>query len=411
MGKWKIALASTLMVALLSVGNYEMGAAENNALKAPGEPKKELPEQITRFAGDADDAFAYPDAVRGIYVSGHSAGGDRMEELLDFVEQTDLNAMVIDIKDDRGYLTYQSEDGHFGNETSLIEDLPALMEALHERNIYPIARIVVFKDTLLAHERPDLSFISDGSVWSNNKGESFVNPFEKEVWDYNVEVAKRAADLGFQDIQFDYVRFPEGFETRDEELEYSFGSYDEKKERVQGRVDAVSDFVAYAGEALSDYGVNISVDIFGYATMIEEAPGIGQNVSRIAENADVLSSMIYPSHWTPHFGIDTPDAAPYELIDAYTKVENPLLARLDDPPLSRPWIQDFTASWLGSGNYIPYGKEEVEAQIQALYENDIHEYLLWNAGNTYTQGVKHNPSRGENKPITDTNEKSSWFKQ
>ncbi|QQK76936.1 putative glycoside hydrolase [Salicibibacter cibarius] len=410
MGKWKIALAATLTVALLGIGNHNAGATESHTLKAAGEAKKEIPEQMTRFVENADDAFAYPDAVRGIYVSGHSAGGERMEELLDFVEQTDLNAMVIDIKDDRGYLTYQSEDGHFDNETALIENPARLMEQLNERDIYPIARIVVFKDTYFANQRPDLSFLSDGSVWSNNQGESFVNPFEKEVWDYNVEVAKRAADLGFQDIQFDYVRFPEGFETRDEDLDYSFGSYDEKKERVQTRVDAVSDFVTYAGDRLSDYDVNISVDIFGYAAMIEEAPGIGQNFSRIAESTDVISSMIYPSHWTPHFGIETPDAAPYELIDAYTKVEKPLLTRLDDPPLSRPWIQDFTASWLGPGNYIPYGKEEVEAQIQALYENDIHEYLLWNAGNTYTEGVQHHPGRGENKPINDTNEKSSLCK-
>ncbi|QDI90885.1 GTP-binding protein [Salicibibacter halophilus] len=402
MGRWKNALALTLSVVLFLIGNYDAETAETDTLKVPGETKKELPEQIPRFIED-HDAVAYPDAVRGIYVSGHSAGGKRMERLLDFVEETELNAMVIDVKDDQGYVTYQMENERFDHNApfshGLIKDPDALMETLKERSIYPIARVVVFKDTFLAKQRPDLSFQSNGSVWANNQGESFVNPFEKEVWDYNIEVAKKAAELGFQDIQFDYVRFPEGFETRDEALDYSLGSYGGKKDRVQARVDAVSDFVAYAKGALSDYDVNVSVDIFGYAATIEEAPGIGQNFSKIAENVDVISSMIYPSHWTSHFGIDVPDAAPYELIDAYSKEETQLLSTLDNPPVTRPWIQDFTASWLGPGNYIRYGRKEVEAQIEALDENDIHEYLLWNAGNTYTEGVNHDTNEGEN--ITD----------
>lgn len=268
-----------------------------------------------------------------------------------------------------------------------------MMSILEEHQIYPIARIVVFKDTVLAEMRPDLSFLENGKVWKNRRGEAFVNPFLKEVWDYNVDIAIKAAKLGFMDIQFDYVRFPEGFERRDDILEYDVGTYTDGDDNVQKRVDAVTDFVAYAREQLEPYGVDVSVDIFGYAATISEAPGIGQNFSRISENVDVISSMIYPSHWTPYFGIDKPDLYPYELVSAYAKVENEVLGALENPPVSRPWIQDFTASYLGPGNFKRYGKEEVEAQIRALYENGIYEFLLWNAGNRYTENVNYlNPS-------------------
>src|SRR5690606_18689287 len=148
---------------------------------------------------------------------------------------------------------------------------------------------------------------------------------------------------------------------------------------------------AYAREKLQPYGVEVSVDIFGYAATLPEAPGIGQNFSRISENVDVISSMIYPSHWTSYFGIAKPDLEPYKLVEEYAKVENKVLSKLDEAPVSRPWLQDFTASYLGAGNYKRYGKAEVEAQIRALNEQGIDEFLLWNAGNSYSPGVDYTP--------------------
>jgi len=351
-------------------------------------------QQIKRFTYDSGLEFTYPDAVRGIYVTGNSAGGSRFDSLVDLVDQTDLNAMVIDVKEDHGNITFNLEEGSpFASITkNYIEDPEAMMKILEEKEIYPIARIVVFKDTVLANERPDLSFTKNGKVWENGGEESFVNPFEKEVWEYNIAIAEEAAKLGFQEIQFDYVRFPEGFETRDEELDYTLGDYeDSKHDNVQRRVEAITDFIAYSREALSAYDVDVSVDIFGYAATIPEAPGIGQNFSKISENVDVISSMIYPSHWTSHFGIDMPDKEPYRLVMEYAKLENELLDTLDNPPTSRPWIQDFEAPWLYDGPVQQYGKAEVEAQIKALSENGIDEYLIWNAGNTYTENVDYTP--------------------
>nr|WP_240633198.1 putative glycoside hydrolase [Paenibacillus montanisoli] len=402
--------------------------------------------------------------MRGIYVTGWSAGGERMKTLLQLVDDTELNAMVIDIKDDDGYITFKPEGelSQFGQ--AYIRDPGALLKTLHEHNIYPIARIVAFKDTVLAKKRPDLSYVLNGKVWRNGNGDGFINPFLKENWDHNIKAAILAAKAGFQEIQFDYVRFPEGFEKKDKVLDYSMGEYKDKKPAkfieeekayaeamaaydaglaplqeafdtaetayngaatddnkaardaaqkalsdykktkpeapdfsekaryTQLRVDAVTDFVQYAREQLKPYGVKVSVDIFGYSATLPEAPGIGQNFSRISENVDVISSMIYPSHWNDgYFGIKHPDTEPYRLVQEYAKREKEKLSALASPPISRPWIQDFTASWLKSGSYIRYGKEQVDAQIRALKDAGIHEYLIWNASNKYSANVNYTP--------------------
>lgn len=348
------------------------------------------------FLYDSGLKFEYPDAVRGVFVTGHSAGGSRFDKLVNLIDTTDLNAMVIDFKEDAGHLTYEPEEGSELAKLDIgqpyVKDFRAVLEKMEEKQIYPIARVVVFKDSVLAEKKPEWSYMDGNSVWANGRGESFVNPYLKEVWDYNVQIAIEAAKLGFKEIQFDYVRFPEGFEKRADTLKYSKGEYDlEEYTGTQSRVAAVTDFVAYAKEQLKPYDVEVSVDIFGYSATLPEAPGIGQNFSKISEHVDVISSMIYPSHWTSYFGIAKPDLEPYKLVSEYAKVENSKLAELESPPTSRPWLQDFTASYLGSGNYMRYGKAEVEAQIKALNDNGIEEFLLWNAGNSYSTGVDYTP--------------------
>ncbi|WP_409304660.1 putative glycoside hydrolase [Peribacillus sp. SCS-155] len=356
---------------------------------------KQIPNGMKRFVFDSGLHFERPEAVRGIYVTGHSAGGSKFNELVKMMNETELNAMVIDIKDDWGNVTYKSSvpgSPYADIGKNYIKDPKKVLKILEDKQIYPIARVVVFKDSLLSKKKPELSYVDGKAVWKNGRGESFVNPFLKEVWDYNVGIAIEAAKMGFQEIQFDYVRFPEGFEKRDKTLKYNMGQYkDLKIENTQKRVKAVTDFVAYAKEKLKPYGVKVSVDIFGYSATLPEAPGIGQNFSKISEHVDVISSMIYPSHWTSYFGIAKPDLEPYKLITEYAKLEKKKLSELKTPPVSRPWLQDFTASYLGAGNYKKYGKAEVEAQIKALKDQGINEYLLWNAANRYTAGVDYTP--------------------
>lgn len=377
---------------MYNIAGEEVLIARSHAMKKTSIELFDIQASAKRFTYDSGLKFAYPDAVRGIYVTGPSAGGSRFLSLLKLVETTDLNAMVIDIKDDRGNLTYKPEKGSPYEDIArnYIENPRKLLEILEEKSIYPIARIVVFKDSVLAKGYPKLSFKENGKVWTNDNGEAFVNPFLKEVWEYNVNIAKKAAELGFQEIQFDYVRFPEGFEYYDKKLDYKKGKYgDPGIDNVERRVEAVTDFIAYAKKELAYYDVDVAVDIFGYAATIPDTPGIGQNFVKIAKNVDVISAMIYPSHWTSYFGIPFPDKEPYRLVSEYAKVENEVLAKLKNPPVSRPWIQDFEAPWLYSGAPTQYGKVEVEAQIRALKENGINEFLVWNAGNSYTLHVDY----------------------
>jgi hypothetical protein len=401
---------------------------ENEEIKIPEELREK--EEIKK---EPEITFEYPEAVRGIYVTGHSAGASRFEKLLKLVDDTDLNAMVIDIKDDYGNITFKVDGTPFEElGKNFIKDPKELIKVLAENKIYPIARIVVFKDSKLAEKYPEYSFKINGKIWRNGKEEAFVNPFNYEVWEYNVEIAKIAVELGFQEIQFDYVRFPEGFEKREKYMEYSLGDYTEEKllprlkkeikkiaddestdkskdeisdkniekntdvlpkyDPVQARVMAVTDFVEYAYNELEPLGVKISVDIFGYTATRSEAPGIGQSFTEVSKHVDVISSMIYPSHWSfGYFGIPKPDKEPYRLVKEYVIAEKEKFTELESPPVSRPWIQDFTATWLKKGNYIRYGKEEVEAQIRALNEGGIDEFLLWNPTNKYTLGVDYTP--------------------
>ncbi|MDO3678391.1 putative glycoside hydrolase [Paenibacillus ehimensis] len=325
--------------------------------------------------------------VKGIYVTAHSAGGSRMNTLLKLMDDTELNSMVIDLKDDWGYITYDTGNPELNAmETTqkIITDMPKLMSTLQEHQVYPIARIVVFKDTVLAKKRPDLSFVNpDGSVWGNGKNppESFVNPYKKEVWDYNIAIAKEAAKAGFKEIQFDYVRFPEGFEKRADTLKY------DKDER--SRIEAVAEFVKYAREQLTPLGVRVSVDIFGYAASVPAAEGIGQDFQKISQNVDVICPMIYPSHYSNGwYGAKVPDAAPYVTINGAMKDTAKKLDPLQSlKPVVRPWIQDFTATWVPG--HIRYGKKEIEEQVRALKDNGIEEFLLWNAVNTYTTNVDY----------------------
>jgi len=368
-------------------GNSQSDALKKNNDKNTNENKVDYPK----------------DGVKGIYVTSNSTQGAKMDELVKFVKDSNLNTMVIDVKDDTGNITMKLNTGNkqVDKNTLDIVDGKKLLKKLHDNNIYPIARIVTFKDTKLANEHPEWTFKnSDGSVWTNGKGDSFVNPFMKEVWKYDIDVAKAAAKAGFQDIQFDYVRFPEGFENQADSLTYNKGEYkNSQMSSGDQRVDTITKFLEYANKELKPMGVNVSADVFGYSALVENAPGIGQSFPKISKNVDAISSMIYPSHWSNgDFGLQAPDTEPYKTVNRYIQKENSLLDTLGkDKPISRPWIQDFTASYLGAGNYIDYDAKAISEEVQALKDNGVNEFLLWNAGNDYTEGVNYNPKKGNAK--------------
>lgn len=367
--------------------SIKISLRNSSLLKIP----KNLPQE---FFYDSGITIPYPlDGVKGIYVQA-KVMGKNPQSVIKFLNDTPLNSIVLDVRDDHGHITLDlpTDNHRIGvNTTFEIPDRNALMKNLEENQIYPIARIVAFKDTTLSFQRPDLSFKTQkDNVWTNGGGEAYLNPFKKENWEYAAEIAIASAKAGFKEVQLDYVRFPEGFEVFANNLVYDKEDYAQIQDDGQARVAAITEFIAFIREKLKPYGVKLSVDIFGYAATIDEASGIGQNFSKIAQEVDTISSMIYPSHWGEgSFNILSPDKEPYKLVYSYMKMENDILSKINPSPISRPWLQDFTAPYLGEGNYQVYGAKQVSEQIQALKDTGIKEYLIWNANTDYSDGVEY----------------------
>ena len=419
--------------------------------------------------------------VKGIYVSGPMAGTAGMDNLIALVDRTELNALIIDVKNDDGYLTCELDvplAEQIGSEKHYIKDLPALVQTCKEKNIYLIARVVAFKDPILAEKMPEWSLHnSDGSIFRDKSGLAWVNPYRKEVWEYLASVGEAAIKAGFDEIQYDYVRFS----TDSRMKQVDFG--DSTKGRT--KIEAISGFTLYASERIHAAGGRISADVYGVVIDSEEDQQIvGQNYVEMSRSLDAISPMIYPSHYGPYnYQIPVPDAQPYDTVLAAMQASKMVLAGLDpktgkkpvsadvsgndavdaaiaggkavsgnnaadaaadskstsgttavsgndaaqdaedaqaadgaqaaadaqaaedaaaktfalskeeiaqlDPTTGvqatvRPWLQDFTATWVKG--HISYGPEEIRAQIQAVYDAGYEEWILWNAANRYTEG-------------------------
>lgn len=441
--------------------------------------------------GSVEDAAAVKELnrvkVKGIYVSGPMAGTAGMDNLIALVDRTELNALVIDVKNDDGYLTCELDvplAEQIGSEKHYIKDLPALVQTCKEKNIYLIARVVAFKDPILAEKMPEWSLHnSDGSIFRDKSGLAWVNPYRKEVWEYLASVGEAAIKAGFDEVQYDYVRFS----TDSRMKQVDFG--DSTKGRT--KTEAISGFTLYASERIHAAGGRISADVYGVVIDSEEDQQIvGQNYVEMSRSLDAISPMIYPSHYGPYnYQIPVPDAQPYDTVLAAMQASKMVLAGLDpktgkkpvsadvsgnnavdaaivggeavsgnnaadaaadsqstsgttavsgndaaqdaedaqaadgaqatadaqaakgaqaaedaaaktfalskeeiaqlDPTTGvqatvRPWLQDFTATWVKG--HISYGPEEIRAQIQAVYDAGYEEWILWNAANRYTEG-------------------------
>ncbi|SET72706.1 hypothetical protein SAMN05660297_03287 [Natronincola peptidivorans] len=332
------------------------------------------------------EPYKVTEKVKGIFMTGHSVGlTERFNRTIDLTKQSVVNAWVIDVKDDYGTMTYRSSVPmvkEVGADSSVkVRDFHLIMEALRENDIYPIARIVSFKDKQAATARPDLAIKSNtGAVWRDRKGDAWLNPYNRETWDYLVDIAREAAEKGFKDIQFDYVRFP----TDGNRAIIDYGEAGKKETMAE----AIAAFLEYAREELKEHGVIISADIFGLVTTVSDDMRLGQHLETLVPATDVLLPMVYPSHYAlGTYGVAIPDKDPYTIV--YTSMntarERAEALETDRPKaILRPWLQDFTASYLGAGLYKRYGKAEIEAQIKATYDAGLEEWVLWNASNRYT---------------------------
>ncbi|MCH5342955.1 MAG: putative glycoside hydrolase [Acetatifactor sp.] len=320
--------------------------------------------------------------VRGIYVTGPRAGSSSMEELIALVDETELNTMVIDVKNDEGNITYRMDlpaAQEMGVCINYIPDMEGLMQTLKEHDIYTIARIVCFKDPYLAEGQPELMLRNpDGTPFTDSYGLAWVNPYKEGVWEYLTQVSEAAIDMGFDEIQFDYVRFPIGSEADAADYGVDMESYPKEQ--------AIADFLAYASERIHAKGALVTADVFGTIIGSEtDVKKVGQNYVTLGKTVDVLCPMVYPSHYGNQvFGLSVPDAYPYETVHAALgqSVEELAVLPEEDRANVRPWLQAFTATWVSG--HISYGDEQIRQQIQAVYDAGYEEWLLWNSTNRYS---------------------------
>ena len=314
--------------------------------------------------------------VRGIYVTANRAGSEEhIRELAEACAGSEINAMVIDVRTEEGFVTFEGIGyaDALGISRGVIPDAGRLLEILKENGIYPIARLVAFKDANTHNIKPELYIKNqNGSLWKDPDGFPWLNPYDREACEFVLEIAKGAAELGFREIQFDYVRFA---------AVASLDRADMGETGERTKTQAIEDFLSLAMETLRPYGVKVSADVYGTVINSDvDAAIVGQDYAAIAGIVDVICPMVYPSHYAPgSMGIDFPDLAPYDTIYRSMALSTERLSKIpagSRKATVRPWLQEFTATWISP--HLAYTWEERNRQIQAAYDAGLSEWLLWN---------------------------------
>lgn len=358
-----------IMVAAVS----GLAALSQRPVKEVKSVKHEAPKRIKRVQ---------PFYTKGIYLSSWTAGDNsRMNQIIDFLGRTELNTLVIDIKDSTGHVAYDSQVAQvkqWDSKEVKINNLNRLLDNLYQKGIYTIARLPVFEDTELAVKNPNLALKnkSTGKIWRDHKGLAWVDPASEEVWAYNIALAREAFELGFDEVNFDYVRFPSDGDIS--QITYPF--WDGKT----AKAEVMRKFFEYQKINLEKYGPR-SVDLFGLNLWhVDDGSdmNIGQRLVHAMPYFDYICPMVYPSHYPPNFdGFANPAAYPYEIIYRNLNKVKPVFERWSQTPnvskvYLRPWLQAFN---LGA-NYTP---EMVLAEKKAVEDGGGYGWLLWNAKNNY----------------------------
>jgi hypothetical protein len=342
--------------------------------RAHGYQRAELP--LAEAAGEGPVEIRLGAVTpRGLYLSFYGVGSKVLRgPALKLIEETELNALVIDVKGDRGMIPYRSSiplAAEIGAQRIItVRDVEGLITHFKEKGIYLIARIVVFKDDLLAAARPELAVRTPaGGIWRDRENLAWVDPFRREVWEYNIRIAEEAARLGFDEIQFDYVRFPD-----------RRGVVFSQPNTEANRVAAIGGFLAAARERLIPYNVFLSADLFGYVAWNQNDTDIGQTLAAVAPSVDYLSLMLYPSGF--QFGIPgyrNPVQAPYETVHLTLKRAS---QRTGLPATRfRPWLQAFKDYAFDRRHF---SDAEIRAQIRASEKFGSTGWMLWNPRNAYS---------------------------
>ncbi len=344
--------------------------------------------------------------IRGLYLTSYSAGSSKkIDEIIDFMKGSALNAVVLDIKDYSGYISYDSKVAlveELQTDRPLIDDLPAVIKKLHDNDIYVIARQTVFQDPALSEKKPEWAVKNSatGGVWNDNKGLGWMDASHQEVWDYNIDIAREAIGLGFDEINFDYIRFPS-------DGKMSLMQFANMNGRTKAEV--MADFFKYLYENLKAEPAYISGDLFGLTTERDDDMNIGQQLEDAALYFDYVCPMVYPSHYpTGYLDLKNPAEHPYEVITQAMKkgtqsiqpVTTEIIEKATDEngqeieikkettttyrAKIRPWLQNFNMGAV-------YTPAMIDAQIIASAEQGGYGYLLWNARNVYNYAPVNNP--------------------
>lgn len=329
-----------------------------------------------------------PDIVKGIYLTGYTfSSKSRRNELAELINSTELNSMVIDIKDPNGEFMFHFSDPRLASaplSPAVLdnETYSAILADLQNQEIYTIARVVTFQDDAAARNLPEESLKNkSGTIWQNWKGLTWLDMTNPKAWEIPVIKAREAAALGFDEIQFDYIRFPSDGNVN--QIAYHDLPDDKYKYEV------LAEFFAYLDEELKDIEIPISIDLFGLTYHLREDPhydlNIGQRLIDAAQYFDYISPMVYPSHYpTGYLGYANPAAYPYQVIDKAMKDGNQIITNLEHSTAqTRPWIQDFDMGAV-------YDANMVRLQIDAVEDNDGSGWLLWSPRNVYTVGALKN---------------------
>lgn len=368
-----------MLVVLPFTGLLLLGTAVFFLVRYQPRAMTNLPRELSAAAH-----LPMPDRVKGIYLTAFTAGAkNQLAELLGLVERTELNTVVVDVKKESGALAFVPLDSELYATTSTVflPPLEELTASLHQKGIYVIARISVFQDPWFAEHSPWALRNKEGGLWTDRKGVRWTDPAAEEVWRYNAAIAVEAWRRGFDEIQFDYIRFPTDGEVG--KIVYPVWDGAEPKRSVIQR------FFRFLHDELAAKGIPVSVDLFGYSVRLDDDDlGIGQHAADALPYVTAVSPMVYPSHYyRGSYGFDRPAEHPGEIVAKSMEIARQLVA--SSTPRSatiRPWLQDFDIGAV-------YDAKKVRAEIDAAEAGGVSGWLLWNARNVYTEEALNNESK------------------
>jgi len=382
--------------------DYVAVASEATALESTSQATTSIPAQET--AASSTPIFvathvATPEPVKAIYMTSWAAGNDKFRKhLFDLVDTTEINAVMIDVKDYSGRISFEMEDPMIqasGAVEKRIPDIKEFIAELHERGVYVIARISVFQDSYMIDVHPDWAVkTSSGAIWKDYKGVKWLDAAAKPVWDYITKIGEESYKVGFDELNFDYIRYPSDGNLEDIAYTWAEG---------RPRHEVMKDFYKYIHDHFTPLNIPTSADLFGLTTSAEGDLGIGQILEYALEYFDYVAPMIYPSHYGKGFnGFAKPALYPYEVIKialengiAKAQATTTRISWLGEEPIAsttpqrytkkshessklRPWLQAFD---LGA----VYTPEMIREQIQATYDVGLTSWMLWNAASVYNK--------------------------